>query len=424
MASAGNHGKPPGERAPQRRLLYVLDRFPSYTLNFVYNEIEILEAEGYAIALFSLLPAESCPDEARRYLTRTRVLRPVPAGGMLRAWLYYLRRRPRRLFGLLAALPLDNDRPLKVLRTLAHLAVGVYFAWLIRDRDEHLHAHFDFKAALAAHVAARLNGNRYSFTSHGSHTVVPGKRLSLRSKTRGAAFIFAVSDYNRRTLLALCPDYPSERIAVSRCGVRLEQFPFAERGPRRPGPARLLCVASFYPVKNHETLLAACVLLAARGLDFELDLLGGDAQSRREGLQRLAASSGLGDRVHFRGVVDHGEVGRYLHDADLVVLCSHSEGIPVSLMEAMAVGTPVLGPRVTGLPELIDEGVTGWLADPGRPEEFADAIAAILADPAGAAAAARLARRTIEARYDMTANSRARAALFARFLAAATAAAR
>jgi len=403
-------------QAAPRQLLYVLDRFPSYTLNFIYNEIAILEESGYSIALYSLLPAQTCPEEARPYLARTRTVRPVPTERMLQAWLYYLLRRPWRLLGLLVALPLDNDRPQKALRTLGYLAVGVYFAWLIRDRHEHLHAHFTFKAALAAHVASRLNGNPYSFTSHGSHTVMPAKRLSLRRKTRGAAFIFAVSEYNRRLLLRLSPQYPAERIAVSRCGVRLEQFPFAPRGPRRPGPQRLLCVASFYAVKNHETLLAACAQLAARGVDLELDLLGGDAERRREGLERLAASLGLGPRVHFRGIVDHGGIVGYLRDADLMVLCSHSEGIPVSLMEAMAAGTPVLGPRVTGVPELVEEGVSGWLADPRRPEEFADKMAAILADPAGTAPIAAAARRTIEAHYDMSANSRARAALFARFL--------
>ena len=271
---------------------------------------------------------------------------------------------------------------------------------------------------------ARLNGRSYSFTAHGSHTVVPKKQLGLRRKTQGAAFVLAISEYNRRTLLALSPDYDPERIVVSRCGVRLDQFPCAERGARAPGPARLICVASFYAVKNHETLLAACARLRARGVDFTLDLLGGDADGRRQRMRELADELGIGERVRFLGVVDHGEIPRHLAAADLTVLCSHNEGIPGSRMEAMAVGTPVLGPRVTGVPELVEEGVSGWLADPGRTDEFVAAMEAILADPAEAARRAANARAVVEARYDMTANSRARAALLRELLARYTAPAR
>ncbi|MBN2170749.1 MAG: glycosyltransferase [Candidatus Krumholzibacteriota bacterium] len=405
------------KRPSDRRLLYVLDRFPSYTLNFIYNEIRVLEEAGFRIALYSLLPATTCPAEARDYLARTCNVRPVPWRGFLRAWFHYLRRRPRRLLGMVLRLPLDNDRPAQALRTLAHLGVAVYFAWLIRDHGEHLHAHFAHKAALAAHVASRLNGNSYSFTAHGSHTVYRAKRLCLRSKVRHAAFVLAVSEFNRRTLLSLYPDYPPGRVAVSRCGVLLDQYPFTERGPCTPGPSRLVCIASFYPIKNHETLLGAASLLASRGVDFRLDLVGGDAEDRRQRLTRLADQLGIGERVRFHGVVDHGEIARYLRAADLAVLASLSEGIPVSLMEAMALGTPVLGPRVTGLPELVEDGVTGLLADPRRTEEFAARIAEILADTGRAREMARRARRHIEMHYDMTANSRARAELFADFLA-------
>lgn len=418
MASAGNGALPPAaDGAPGPRLLYVLDRFPSYTLNFVYNEIEELEAAGYAIELYSLLPSATCPDEAKHYLARTTNLRPLPLVDVLRAWLHYLVRRPLALLAVVFGLLADNDSPRKMFKVMGHVVVAVYFAWRVRDRRVHLHAHFAFKACLAAHVAARLNRSTYSFTAHGSHTVVPAKQLSLRRKTRGAAFVLAISEYNRRTLLGLSPGYDPARIVVSRCGVRLDQFPFVPRGQRSPGPARLICIASFYAVKNHETLLAACARLQARGVDFTLDLLGGDADGRRQHMRELAGSLDIGERVHFHGVVDHGEIQRHLREADVAVLCSHNEGIPVSLMEAMAVGTPVLGPRVTGVPELVEEGVSGWLADPRRPEEFAAAIEAILADPEETSRRVAEARKAVEARYDMTANSRGRATLLRDLLA-------
>ncbi len=389
-----------------RRLLYVLDRFPSDTLNFVYNEIRALEAEGFDIDIVSLMPPISVPEEARDFLPRTSTLRPLSVGKILAAFLYYLFRRPLALLGLLIRVPLDNDSPRKAAKSLAHLVVAVAFAHRVRDRREHIHAHFAFKACLAALCASRLNGNRYSFTAHGSATVYPPSRYSLAMKLRGAAFVVAVSDYNARVIRELCPELPEDRIIVNRTGIRLAEFPLAEQRPRGEGPPRILCVASLYAIKNHETLIRACALLAERGQEFRLELVGKDEGGRRKLLERLAAEGGIADRVIFHGVVDHAEIAGILAGAAVCVLSSHSEGIPVSLMEAMALGTPVLGPRVTGLPELIKEGETGRLADPSRPEEFARVLADSLIESKRSDTMALGARRQIEGLYDMEANAR------------------
>ncbi len=390
-----------------RRLIYILDSFPSYTLNFIYNEIDTLESEGFAVDIHSLLPTRSCPEEAKRFLPRVTNVRPVSAGGMVRAWLYYLLRRPLALLGLLLRLSRDNASPSLGLRALAHMTVAVYFAWSVRDRREHLHAHFAAKSALTALVTSRLNGNSYSFTAHGSSTVFPPKRISLGSKIRGADFVIAISEFNRSTILGLCPDVSGERIVVNRSGILLEQFPFRDAVERASGPFRLVCIASLHSYKNHEALIEACRLLAARGLDFRLDCLGGDVSGRLQKLEKLAAGAGLGDKVRFRGLIDHGEILSSLREADLAVLASRVEGVPVSLMEAMAVGTPVLGPRITGLPELIEDGVSGFLADPEHPEDFAEKAARLLLEPDLAERMVRAARMRVEAEFDMQANARA-----------------
>ncbi len=395
-----------------KRLIYILDGFPSYTLNFIYNEIDTLESEGFAIDIFSLMPTQTCPEEARRFLPRVTNIRPVPAAAMLRAWLYYLLRRPLALLGLLLRLPFDNPNPARGLRALAHMTVAVHVAWRLRDRREHLHAHFAAKSTLTALVVSRLNGNPYSFTAHGSSTVFPPKRISLASKIHGAEFIVAISDFNKRTILELCPDYPAERIVVNRSGILLDQFPVREPGEREGGPFRLVCIASLHHYKNHETLIEAARILVDRGIEFRIDCLGGDVDGRLAVLEAHAERLGVTEQVRFLGRVDHGEIVSRLREADLSVLSSQVEGVPVSMMEAMAGGTPVLGPRITGVPELVEDGVSGFLADPERPEEFAEKAARILLEPELVRGFVARARERVEERYDMRANARALAAAF------------
>ncbi|MBN2172056.1 MAG: glycosyltransferase family 4 protein [Candidatus Krumholzibacteriota bacterium] len=389
-----------GTAAARRRIVYVRDRPSTALQQVISEEIRALAAEGFAVECLDLDPAPGGGEAA-------------PRGGRLRAWWHYALRRPLALLGLALTLPLDNDRPGKAVKSVGHLALAVHFAWRLRGRPAHVHAHLAFRAALAGLAHARLNGGSFSFTARGSAILRKPDRYSLRSKLRGAAFVVAVSEYNRRAIGRLCPGLPPDRVMVNRAGVLLERFPYRARAARPEGPRRLVCVASLFPAKNHEGLLRACALLAEQGLDFRLDLLGADSRDRRERLETLALAFGIGDRVRFHGRVDHGEVARHLREADLFVLASHSEGAPVSVMEAMALGTPVLAPRVTVLPELVEEGVSGLLADPRRPEEFAERMARLLQDPDRAAAMARHARERIERNYDMRANARALARLFA-----------
>jgi colanic acid/amylovoran biosynthesis glycosyltransferase len=396
-----------------RSLIYILDVFPADTLNFVYNEIRALEAAGLPVEIFSLLPASFCPAEARDLAQRTTTLRPAPLGQVLAALVFYLLRCPWQLLRLLVTIPLDNRgrRADKAIRSLAHLLFGIYFAYRVRDRHAHIHAHFAFKAATAGLAAARLNRQPFSFTAHGGATVYPPKRFHLRSKIRAADFIVAISEFNRRMLQQVCPRYPAERIAVHRTGVRLEQFTYRDP-PQRSAPLRILCVASLRPIKNHEGLLAAAGILAQRGLDFRLDLIGRAEPRRQAQLETLAAQEGISERVRFLGVADHTTIARAYADADLFVLTSHSEGVPVALMEAMASGTPVVAPRVTGVPELVTDGQTGLLADPGTPAEFAEQIMRLARDRELRQLLAHRARARIEAQYDISHNAQQLARLF------------
>lgn len=407
-----------GTTAGAREIVYVLERFPGDTLNFVYNEIRGLESEEFRVRIYSLLPCQVCPEEAEDFRARTTPVRPFGAAVLARALLHYLARRPLALLWAFLVLPFDHqDWTLrKAARTWAHAAVGVVFAWMLRDRPAHVHAHFAFKAATAAMLAARLNGTTFSFTAHGSATVHVPSRANLKSKVRRADFVVAVSDFNRRVMLDLCPDVDPDKIIVNRTGVLLDQFQPVPWSPDPEGTLRIVCVATLYPIKNHAGLLRACGILAERGVKFRLELVGKDDLGLGDGLRALAEELGIADRVVFHGGLDHGRVGEILAGADVAVLTSFSEGIPVSLMEAMAIGRPVVGPRVTGVPELIEEGVSGFLGDPDDPEEFAEAFRRLAESPDMIADLGMQGRRSVDERYDMRRNARRLAAEISRHL--------
>jgi colanic acid/amylovoran biosynthesis glycosyltransferase len=410
-----------GQDEQRRKVVYILERFPGGTLNFVYNEIRGLESSGYRVKIFSLLSGRACPEEARDFVDRTQPVRPVAVVELIKAWSFYLLTKPRPLLGLLLTLPFDNkqNRFKKMIKTFGHLVYAVYFARMLRESNDHkahVHAHFAFKAALCGLVASKLNGTTFSFTAHGSATVYPPSQYCLRSKVSGASFVVAVSDFNKNTMLGIDPATDPDDIVVNRTGIIMEEFPYEPSEHDSGECIRIICVASLYPIKNHKSLILACGMLAQRKVNFRLDLIGNDDLGLGVELKGIARSEGIGEMVHFHGAVDHGQVSRHLGDADICILTSFSEGIPVSLMEAMARGISVIGPRVTGVPELIHHGRTGMLADPMRPEEFADAIEELAVDKEARIKMVLEARAMVEQQYDMVENSKKLAEIFDHFL--------
>jgi glycosyltransferase involved in cell wall biosynthesis len=180
---------------------------------------------------------------------------------------------------------------------------------------------------------------------------------------------------------------------------------------------RVLCVASFEEVKGHRVLLEACRLLQQRGVAFECDLvgdgpLGGEIRAR-------IARYGLASRVRLHGPRTRDEIVRLLGSADVFALASvptragKREGIPVVLMEAMASELPVVASRLSGIPELVEHGVSGLLAPPGDAAAFAEALAVLAGDPSRRAAMGRAGRERVQRDFDLGRNAATLAELFA-----------
>jgi len=247
---------------------------------------------------------------------------------------------------------------------LLHTLLGVYYAALLRDHHvEHIHVHHGYFGSWIAMVAARLLGVSFSMTLHGSDLLLNAAFLDL--KLRQCSFCVTISDFNRRHILKHYPGAVPEKILVRRLGVD----DAVNRRPSEPCSIfSILAIGRLHPVKNHAFLVQACWLLKCRGLRFECRIAGEGPE--RQSLEGMIRDFGLQAEVRLLGQLSRDQLDEEYARADLVVLTSRSEGIPLVLMDAMVRGKAVLAPAITGIPELVIDGETGFLYQAGSLDDF------------------------------------------------------
>ena len=298
-----------------------------------------------------------------------------------------------------------------VLKHLIYLAEAcVLLRWLREAETQHVHAHFGTNSTAVAMLCRALGGPTFSFTAHGPEEFdkplalslgekVREPRSSLRSVRSGAANCFAGvrKDWNK--------------VQIVRCGVD-EMFLKADRRPAPLAP-RLLQVGRLSEQKGQLLLIEAARKLAERGTDFHLTLVG-DGELRTE-LEALIAQYRLSDRVVLAGWKTGEEIRELMLDSRALIMPSFAEGLPVVLMESLALGRPVVSTYVAGIPELVEHGKCGWLVPAGDSESLADAMAAVLAaTPAVLDQMGAIGREHVIERHDAAREAARLAALFRR----------
>ena len=265
-----------------------------------------------------------------------------------------------------------------MVRHLAYFAEACVLVRRLRRRSvRRLHAHFGTNSTTVAMLASLLGGPPYSFTVHGPEEFDCPESISLREKVARSVGVVVVSDFGRSQLLRWAAQEDWPKVRVVRCGL---DAAFLAAGPQHiPEASRLVCVGRLAEQKGQLLLLEALARVAAEGIDFEMRLAGDGPL--RAALEDRVRVLGLGERVRITGWLSGEAVRQELLDARVMVLPSFAEGLPVVLMEALALGRPVVSTYIAGIPELVENGVNGWLVPAGSVTALADALAESLRAP-------------------------------------------
>jgi glycosyltransferase involved in cell wall biosynthesis len=365
-----------GAVSDAQRIGVVCSRYPAVSHAFVLREVRALRERGLDVHTFSvrrpgvheLLSSADREEHARTFsLLPPRPLRLVAAHG--RAALTH----PLRYLSTLAlSLRLSSGGLRALTWRLFYFAEAMLLWSECRRRGiRRLHAHFANVGSDLALLAAAFGGEHWSwsFTMHGCSELFDERPHRLPEKLRRAALVVCNSDFTRSQLMKLVGRDQWPKLRVVPCGVDARAFAPPERRASG-GPLRVLTVARLVPGKGHAVLLAALSLLRAQRIESVTTFVGDGPE--RDGLERLARELRLD--VRFAGAVGQDELRAYYDDAQLFCLPTFAEGLGVVLIEAMANGLPVVSTQLMGVPEVVDDGETGLLVTPGRPDLLAAAI--------------------------------------------------
>ena len=403
------------------RCAYIASNYPAVSHTFILREVRALRALGVDVETVTIRRApreEVLAAVDQEEDRRTHALLPASPVRVVLDHLRGFMHSPRAYASTLGtALRLSPGGRRATLWQLFYFAEAIMtWAWMHRTGVRHLHAHHGNVACdvalLTSHFgnAARDGsgaGERWtwSFTLHGPVELYEFTTLKLPEKARRADRVAATSDYVRSQLYAHLDPAEWPKIDVVRGGVDPAAFTRRARGaPGDGGGLRILNVARLAPVKGQLDLLAAVAELRRRGIETTLVIVGHGPM--RETLEAEVRRRGLEDAVTIVGSVPPDQIHGYYEEADVFCLPSFAEGVPNVLMEAMAMGLPVVTTRLMGIPELVEDGVCGLLVAPARPDQLADALQRLAEEPDLRARLARAGREQVVAHYDIARTAR------------------
>jgi colanic acid/amylovoran biosynthesis glycosyltransferase len=393
------------------KLGYLVSQYPAVSHTFVLREIRALRRQGIEVCVASIRPcdrpaAELSAEEA----DEARQTFSVLGAGYWHALAMQLRMLCRHPLGyargLLYAWALTRGTPrLLASYTFYFLEAVVAAAYFERCGVRDIHTHFSSTVLL---ILARILRVRYSLTAHGSGEFVDVVGFHLAEKVAGASFVATIAQYGMSQVLNASDPAHWHKVVLLPLGVDIESFrPRAPPTPRvalpqAARPFRLLSVGRLSAAKGYPILIEAVAELRARSRDVSLTVVG--EGPLRPVLEELIVRRGLADCVRLAGACNHDRLIDYYVSSDAFVLSSFLEGLPVVLMEAMAMELPCVASWINGVPEIIEHEVDGLLVPPASAGAIALGVERLMADPPAARRLGVAARRKVMARYDVARN--------------------
>ena len=363
------------------KIAYLIHYYPKVSHSFVRREILALEEMGFEVMRFSIrsCASELVDSEDLAEFEKTKIILDTPKIVLLFNMLWLACLQPiqfLKAFWLTCKIGWGSDRGL--LRNLMYLVEACsLYKWLKDANISHLHAHFGINPAAVAMLYRTLGGVSYSFTVHGPKEFDSATGLALGEKIKRAKFVIAISSFGRSQLYRWCDRSDWSKIHVVHCGLD-RMFLNTPYQPISSTP-QLVCVGRLCEQKGQLLLVEAAGKLAQSGLDFKLVLVG-DGPLRDE-IERAIARLKIGDKIEITGWASNAEVQKQILASRAMVLPSFAEGLPVVIMEALALGRPVLSTYVAGIPELVEPETCGWLVSAGSIEALSDQMRRVLELP-------------------------------------------
>jgi colanic acid/amylovoran biosynthesis glycosyltransferase len=397
------------------RVAYLINLYPKVSHSFIRREIMALERAGAVVQRIAVQGWEDAdltdPDDISER-AQTQYILKAGALSLLLPTLRAMFSSPVRFFSALKlALRMSRraDRPLPY--HLIYLAEACQILpWLRAAGSTHLHAHFGTNPAEVAMLVNALGGPPYSFTVHGPEEFDKPQFIGMGEKIRRSAFVAAISSYGRSQLFRWVEHGHWPKVKVVHCGLERSFHDVVASDP--PSTPRLVCVGRLCEQKGQLLLIEAAHRVLQSGTKLEL-VLAGDGEMRAE-VERLVAVYGMQQQVRITGWISSAQVRDEILGARAMVLPSFAEGLPVVIMEAMALRRPVITTFVAGIPELVRHGESGWLFPAGDVEELVLAIESCLsATPDELSRMAGVGHARVLKRHDVDTEAAKLAALFA-----------
>lgn len=386
------------------RIAYLVSQYPAINHTYLLNEIRQLRRIGIEVHSLSVRGpdrrAKDLSEVEHAEMLSTHYILPDGVLSIITDQILAFVSRPiAYLDGVFFSLRMAGLNLRRCIRHLAYFAEAIAAGRWLRQRSiNHVHSHFSSTVVL---LLARMYDITISITIHGPDEFSDPVGFLMREKCHEAKAVIAISSFGRSQLLRYSDPSDWPKIRVSRLGVTVRDFhPSVPR--LNPLPFELICVGRLEPVKGHHILLDAIAKLLAEKRSVRLRIVG--SGTLRESLHQQVTRLGLESAVVFEGVLKHDRVLELYHQADLAVLASFAEGVPVALMESMAMGLPAVTTWVNGIPELVRNGVEGLLVTPADSDEIAAAVGNIMDDPELRLRMGVAARRRILDAYDLEKN--------------------